>query len=182
MGYQDSAGDSRKAKRGRGTPFRKTEKTAPLTQGANQTSIPPLHGWTERINIESRKDELVPAILEKLPVLFAIAVASVHKYWTSAFAKAADNVELLEMLKLAEMYTSQSHVLNCELYKVLAMKIDELHSTVVGVEDIDELRSKNKILCSKLVVFEDARTKVEYKISMAETIQSCLSKLGSKLS
>ncbi|KAL2549766.1 hypothetical protein Fot_11296 [Forsythia ovata] len=101
----------------------------------------------------------------------AIAAASIHKYWTSAFAKAANNVELLEMLKLAEMYTSQSHVLNYELYKVLAMKIDELYSTVSGTKDIDELRSKNKILRSRLAVFKDASAKVNYTISMAETLQ-----------
>ncbi|KAL2520353.1 hypothetical protein Fot_24276 [Forsythia ovata] len=40
---------------------------------------------------------------------------------------------------MAEMYTSQSVVLNCELYK-----------------DIDELRSENKIFHSKLAVSEDA--------------------------
>ncbi|KAL2509021.1 hypothetical protein Fot_32668 [Forsythia ovata] len=97
--------------------------------------------------------ELDLAILEKLPISSAIAAASVHKYWTSAWEKAADNAELLEMLKLAEMYTSQSHVLNCKLYKVLAIKIDELHSTVVGAEDIDELHLKNKIFHSSLAVF-----------------------------
>ncbi|KAL2528476.1 hypothetical protein Fot_21077 [Forsythia ovata] len=51
------------------------------------------------------------------------------------------------------------------------MKIDELHSTVIGAEDIEELRSDNKVLRSELVVFEDARAKAEYRISMAETIQ-----------
>ncbi|KAL2549943.1 hypothetical protein Fot_11473 [Forsythia ovata] len=75
-------------------------------------------------------DELDPTVLEKLPASTAIAAVSVHKYWTSTFWKAADNVELTELLKLAEMYTSQSHVFNCELYKVLAMKVDELRSTV----------------------------------------------------
>ncbi|KAL2494147.1 hypothetical protein Fot_37904 [Forsythia ovata] len=77
----------------------------------------------------------------------------------------------MEILKLAEMYTCWSHVLNCKLYKVLVMKVDELHLTVEGVEDIDELRSKNKILRSRLAVLDDARTNAEYKISMAETIQ-----------
>ncbi|KAL2529726.1 hypothetical protein Fot_22327 [Forsythia ovata] len=68
--------------------------------------------------------------LGKLPAPAAIAAASVHKYWTSAFGKVTDNAELMELLKLAEMYTSRSHVLNCELYKVLTMKVDELRSTV----------------------------------------------------
>ncbi|KAL2538567.1 hypothetical protein Fot_19958 [Forsythia ovata] len=117
------------------------------------------------------EDELDPAILEKLLVPSAISAASVHKYWTSAFDKAADNAELLEMKRVAEMYTSQSHVLNCELYKVLVMKIDKRHSTVMGAEDIDKLRSKNKTLRSRLAVSEDVRAKAEYKINMAETIQ-----------
>ncbi|KAL2473955.1 hypothetical protein Fot_49691 [Forsythia ovata] len=83
-----------------------------------QTPIPSL---VECINIEFRQDELDPMVLGKLPAPVAIAAASVHKYWTSAFEKAADNAELMELLKLAEMFTSRSHVLNCELYKVLAM-------------------------------------------------------------
>ncbi|KAL2552316.1 hypothetical protein Fot_05935 [Forsythia ovata] len=76
----------------------------------------------------SRQDELDPAILEKLPVPSAIAATSIHKYWTSAWAKA-------------------------------------------GAEDIEELRSENKIIRSRLAVSEDARAKVENKISMAEMIQ-----------
>ncbi|KAL2514062.1 hypothetical protein Fot_28033 [Forsythia ovata] len=75
------------------------------------------------------------------------------------------------MLKLVKMYTSRSHVLNYELYKVLEMKIDELRSTVGGVEDINELHTENKRLWSMLVVFKDARAKAEYKIDMARTIQ-----------
>ncbi|KAL2501529.1 hypothetical protein Fot_35377 [Forsythia ovata] len=103
------------------------------------------------------QDELDSTILEKLPAPFAIVATSVHKHWISAWAKATDNADLLELLKLAEMSTSRSHVLKYELYKVLAMKIDELRSTVVGAEDIDELRSKNKIFRLRLAVFEDAK-------------------------
>ncbi|KAL2550416.1 hypothetical protein Fot_11946 [Forsythia ovata] len=36
-------------------------------------------------------DELDPAVLGKFSALVAIAAASVHKYWTSTFAKDADN-------------------------------------------------------------------------------------------
>ncbi|KAL2510423.1 hypothetical protein Fot_34070 [Forsythia ovata] len=82
-----------------------------------------------------------------------------------------DNIDLLEMLKLEEMNTFRSHVLNCELYKVLTMKINELRSTIVDVEDIDELLSKKKIIHSRLAIFEDARTQDEYKITMAKMIQ-----------
>ncbi|KAL2493614.1 hypothetical protein Fot_37371 [Forsythia ovata] len=75
-------------------------------EGAFQTHVlPPV----ECINIRFHRDELDPAVLEKLPASAAIAVASVHKYWTSAFGKAADKAELAELLKLAEMYTSRSH-------------------------------------------------------------------------
>ncbi|KAL2513724.1 hypothetical protein Fot_27695 [Forsythia ovata] len=113
-----------------------------------------------------------PTVLEKLPAPAAIAAASVHKYWTSAFGKAADNVELMELLKLAEMYTSRSHVLNCELYKVLVMKIDELRSTVGGDEVVNALRSKNKDLRERLTFSEDERARAIYDITKAKRIQS----------
>ncbi|KAL2493776.1 Uncharacterized protein Fot_37533 [Forsythia ovata] len=99
-------------------------------------------------------DKFDPAILGKLPSPSAIDIASVHKYWTPAWAKATDNVDLLKLLKLVKMNTSRSHILNCELYKVLGMKIDRLHSTIMGAEDIDELHSKNKILRLRLAVFD----------------------------
>ncbi|KAL2494219.1 hypothetical protein Fot_37976 [Forsythia ovata] len=98
-------------------------------EGKFQPPIPPP---VKCINIGFRRDELDPTVLGKLPTPTAIAVASVHKYWTSAFGKFADNAELMELLKLAEMYTSRGQVLNCELYKVIAMKVDELRSTVGG--------------------------------------------------
>ncbi|KAL2553532.1 Uncharacterized protein Fot_07151 [Forsythia ovata] len=138
MEVKDIVRDFQKTKRGQKTPLRETGETTFPPRGTTRTSISFLHSWTERINIRSSQDEIDPDILEKLLAPSAIAAASVHKYWTSSWAKTADNAELLEMLKLAEMYTSQYHVLNCELYKVLTMKIDELHSTVVGAEDIDE--------------------------------------------
>ncbi|KAL2479130.1 hypothetical protein Fot_48144 [Forsythia ovata] len=72
---------------------------------------------------------------------------------------------------MAKMNTARSYVLNCELYKVFVKKIDELHSTVVGVEDIDKLRSENKILRSRPAVSEDVSGKAEYKINMTEAIQ-----------
>ncbi|KAL2551960.1 hypothetical protein Fot_05579 [Forsythia ovata] len=101
-------------------------------------------------------------ILERLSEVGRLLFGVLEK--TLSILEVADNAELLEMLKLAEMYTSRIHVLNYELYKVLAMKIDELHSTVVGAEVIDELRSENKILHSRLAVSENARTKADYKI------------------
>ncbi|KAL2508208.1 hypothetical protein Fot_31855 [Forsythia ovata] len=90
------------------------------------TSSPP--GKYEYINIGSRRDELDPT------------------YWTSALGEKAENAELTKLLKLAEMYTSRSHVLNCELYKVLEMKVDELRSVIGGNEDVEALRAKNKDL------------------------------------
>ncbi|KAL2456375.1 hypothetical protein Fot_56895 [Forsythia ovata] len=116
-------------------------------------------------------DELDPAVLGKLPAPAAIAVASVHKYWTSAFSKATDNAELIEFLKLVEMYTSRSHVLNCELYKVLVVKADKLHSTVGGGEDINALRSENKGLRVQLTFSKDARARAIYDITKVGTIQ-----------
>ncbi|KAL2489759.1 Uncharacterized protein Fot_43051 [Forsythia ovata] len=77
----------------------------------------------------------------------------------------------MELLKLAEMHTSRSHVLNCELYKVLAMKVDELRSMVGGDEDVDALRLENKDLREQLAFFEDARARAIYDITKAKTIQ-----------
>ncbi|KAL2520069.1 Uncharacterized protein Fot_23992 [Forsythia ovata] len=119
-----------------------------------------------------RQDELDPTVLGKLPAPAAIAAASVHKYWTSAFEKAADNAELMELLKLAEMYTSRSHALNCELYKVLAMKVDELCSIVGGDEDVNALCSENKDLRERLAISEDARTRAIYDLTKVKRIQS----------
>ncbi|KAL2456020.1 hypothetical protein Fot_57131 [Forsythia ovata] len=48
-------------------------------------------GKYEYINIRSRRDELDPTVLGKLPPPAAIATASVHKYWTSAFGKVVDD-------------------------------------------------------------------------------------------
>ncbi|KAL2559344.1 hypothetical protein Fot_04083 [Forsythia ovata] len=69
------------------------------------------------------------------------------------------------------MYTSWSHVLNCELYKVLAMKVDELRSTVREDEDVDVLRLENKDLQEQLAFTEDARARAIYDITKAKTIQ-----------
>ncbi|KAL2529090.1 hypothetical protein Fot_21691 [Forsythia ovata] len=94
--------------------------------------------------------------------------ASVHKYWTSAFGKAAETVELTELLKLAKMCTSCSHVLNCELYKVLEMKVDELRSII---EDVEAMRAENKDLWARLAFYEDARARATYDVMKARTIQ-----------
>ncbi|KAL2494262.1 hypothetical protein Fot_38019 [Forsythia ovata] len=51
------------------------------------------------------------------------------------------------------------------------MKIDELHLRVVGAEDIEELRSENNILRSRLAISEDARAQAEFKIIKSKTIQ-----------
>ncbi|KAL2553165.1 hypothetical protein Fot_06784 [Forsythia ovata] len=50
----------------------------------------------------------------------------------------------MELLKLVEMYTSRSHVLNCELYKVLVMKIDELRFTVGNMKMLTRCIQKTK--------------------------------------
>ncbi|KAL2509911.1 hypothetical protein Fot_33558 [Forsythia ovata] len=72
---------------------------------------------------------------------------------------------------MAEMNTAQSYVLNCELYKVFVMKVDELRSMVVGAKDIDVLYSENKIFCTRLAIVEDARAQAVFKVTKSETIQ-----------
>ncbi|KAL2514728.1 hypothetical protein Fot_28699 [Forsythia ovata] len=119
----------------------------------SQTSTSPPLGKCEYINVGSRQDKLDPTVLEKLPPAVTIAATSVHKYWTSAFGKAADTAEVTELVKLAEMYTFCSHVLNCELYKMLEMKVDELHSAIEADEDVEAMRAENKHLRARLAFF-----------------------------
>ncbi|KAL2521068.1 hypothetical protein Fot_24991 [Forsythia ovata] len=130
-----------------------------------------LPGWSEYINIRSRQDELDPAILEKLPPSSATAVASVHKYWTSFWTRTTKGADLSELIKIAEMNIVQSHVLHCELYKVLAIKVDEQRSTIVGVEDINAMRLENQTLRLELTDFEDARARATYDVTKSGTIQ-----------
>ncbi|KAL2495423.1 hypothetical protein Fot_39180 [Forsythia ovata] len=112
MEDEDDAVDSMRVKRSRMTHHREIRETTLSLRGTMQTSIPTLHGWTEYFNIGTCQDELDPAILEKLSAPSAIATTSVHKYWTSTWAKTMDIVDLLELLKFAKMSTAQSHVLN----------------------------------------------------------------------
>ncbi|KAL2529777.1 hypothetical protein Fot_22378 [Forsythia ovata] len=83
--------------------------------------------------------------------------------------KTADSAELTELLKLAEMYTSRSYVLNCELYKLLEMTFDELRSTTGEMRMLK--RVENKDLQEQLVFSEDARACATYDVIKARTIQ-----------
>ncbi|KAL2552795.1 hypothetical protein Fot_06414 [Forsythia ovata] len=116
-------------------------------------------------------DKLDPTVLEKLPPTVAVAATSIYKYWTSAFGKVVDTAEVTELLKLAEMYTSHSHVLNCELYKMLEMKVDEIHSVIGEDEDVEAMRAENKHLRARLAFSEDAKTRATYDVTKAQTIQ-----------
>ncbi|KAL2538391.1 hypothetical protein Fot_19782 [Forsythia ovata] len=138
---------------------------------ASQTSMSPPLGRYEYINIGARQDKLDPSVLGKLPPAVALAATSVHKYWTSAFGKAEDTAEVMKLMKLAEMYTSRSHVLNCELYKILEMKVDEIHSVIGEDEDVEAMRAENKRLWARLAFSEDARTQATYDVTKAQTIQ-----------
>ncbi|KAL2550515.1 hypothetical protein Fot_12045 [Forsythia ovata] len=109
--------------------------------------------------------------VEKLPSAVALAATSVHKYWTSSFGKAVDTVEVTELKKLAEMYTSRSHVLNCELYKILEMKVDEIQSALGEDENVEVMRAEIKRLKARLVFSEDARSRATYDVTKAQTIQ-----------
>ncbi|KAL2537658.1 Uncharacterized protein Fot_19049 [Forsythia ovata] len=133
------------------------------------TSLP--LGKCEYINIGSRQDKLDPTVLGKLPPVVVIAATSVHKYWTSIFGKAAYTAEVTELVKLAEMYTSRSHVLNYELYKMLEMKVDKMHSVIGEDEDVEAMRAENKHLRARLAFSEDARTRATYDVTKAQTIQ-----------
>ncbi|KAL2559392.1 hypothetical protein Fot_04131 [Forsythia ovata] len=72
---------------------------------------------------------------------------------------------------MVKMNTAQSYILNCELYKIFMMKINELRSKVVGAEDIDAFHLENKALRAQLAVTEDARARTIYEITKSGTIQ-----------
>ncbi|KAL2493946.1 hypothetical protein Fot_37703 [Forsythia ovata] len=139
-------------------------------EASRASTFPPL-GKYEYINIGSHQDKLDPTVLGKLTPVVANAAASVHKYWTSAFGKTAETVKVTELLKLAEMYTSYSHVLNCELYKMLEMKVDELCSVIGEDEDVEAMRVENKDLRARLAFSEDTRARATYDVTKARTIQ-----------
>ncbi|KAL2538164.1 hypothetical protein Fot_19555 [Forsythia ovata] len=128
---------------------RPSAKRKPKVESGEQaswTSISTPPGRCEYINIGARQDKLDPSVVEKLPSAVALAATSVHKYWTSSFGKAVDTAEVTELMKLAEMYTSHSLVLNCELYKMLEMKVDEIHSVLGEDEDAEAMRAEIKRL------------------------------------
>ncbi|KAL2508676.1 hypothetical protein Fot_32323 [Forsythia ovata] len=51
------------------------------------------------------------------------------------------------------------------------MKVDELRSKVVGVEDIDALRSENKAIRAYLAITEDARARAVYDVTKSGMVQ-----------
>ncbi|KAL2461921.1 hypothetical protein Adt_45341 [Abeliophyllum distichum] len=166
---------SQKVRHDRESPSSEAEDCFSKDRGAAQASTLHPVSRNEYINIGSCRDELDPTILGNLPISAATTATSVYKYWTLAFEKAIDNAELTKLLKLAKMYTFWSHVLNCELYKVLATKIEELRSMPGRDEDVDVLRSDNKDLQKRLAFSEDARARAVYDVAKAQTIQkTCL--------
>ncbi|KAL2530750.1 hypothetical protein Fot_23351 [Forsythia ovata] len=138
---------------------------------ASRTPVSPPPGRREYINIRARQDELDPLVIEKLPSAVALAATSVHKYWTSPFGKAVDTAEVTELMKLAEMYTSHSHVLNCELYKMLEMRVAEIQSALGEDENAEAMRAEIKRLRARLAFLEDARSRATYDVTKAQTIQ-----------
>ncbi|KAL2538827.1 hypothetical protein Fot_20218 [Forsythia ovata] len=149
----------------------KRKPRAESGEQASRTSMSLPLGRYEYINIGAHQDQLDPSILGKLPSAVALAATSIHKYWTSSFGKAVDTAEVTELMKLAEMYTSRSHVLNCELYKILEMKVDEIHSVIGEDEDAEAMRAEIKRLRARLTFSKDARTRATYDVTKAQTIQ-----------
>ncbi|KAL2538716.1 Uncharacterized protein Fot_20107 [Forsythia ovata] len=138
---------------------------------ASRTLVSPSPGRREYINIGARQDELDPSVVEKLPSAIALAATSVHKYWTSSFGKAVDTAEVTELMKLAEMYTSCSHVLNCELYKMLEMRVAEIQSALGEDENAEAMRAEVKRLRARLAFLENARNRATYDVTKDQTIQ-----------
>ncbi|KAL2508696.1 hypothetical protein Fot_32343 [Forsythia ovata] len=73
---------------------------------ARPDSLLPPPVWSEYINIGSRQDKLDFAILEKFPPSSATTVTSVHKYWTSVWARGSEGADLSKLIKMVEMNTA----------------------------------------------------------------------------
>ncbi|KAL2514942.1 hypothetical protein Fot_28913 [Forsythia ovata] len=161
----------------RGSPSGNVPSSAekrPKVESGEQASRTPVSSPPDRreyINIGARQDELDPSVVEKLPSAVALAATSVHKYWTSPFGKAVDTAEVTELMKLAEMYTSRSHVLNCELYKMLEIRVAKIQSALGEDENAEAMRAEIKRLRARLVFSEDARSRATYDVTKAQTIQ-----------
>ncbi|KAL2544340.1 hypothetical protein Fot_13573 [Forsythia ovata] len=168
VGVLDSA--SRGSPAGNVQSSRKRPKVESGEQ-ASRTPVSPPPGRREYINIGARQDDLDPSVVENLPPAVALAATSVHKYWTSPFGKAVDAAEVTELMKLAEMYTSRSHVLNCELYKILEMRVAEIQSALGEDENAEAMRAEVKRLRARLAFSEDARSRATYDVTKAQTIQ-----------
>ncbi|KAL2545268.1 hypothetical protein Fot_14501 [Forsythia ovata] len=94
IGEECNAMKLMRAKRGRATlSSKETEGSTHSHRDATQTILIP-YGWTERINIWSRRDKLDLVILEKLSAPSTIAAAFIHKCWTPTWEKVAVNAEL----------------------------------------------------------------------------------------
>ncbi|KAL2520061.1 hypothetical protein Fot_23984 [Forsythia ovata] len=152
------------------SPASKRPKVESGEQASRMPASPP-PGRREYINIGARQDDLDPSVVEKLSPAVALAATSVHKYWTSPFGKAVDAAEVTELMKLAEMYTSRSHVLNCELYKMLEMRVAEIQSALGEDENAEAMRAEVKRLRARLAFSEDARSRATYDVTKAQTIQ-----------
>ncbi|KAL2557667.1 Uncharacterized protein Fot_02406 [Forsythia ovata] len=148
-------------------PSAKRKPKVESREQASRTSVSLPPGRCEYINIGARQDKLDPSVVEKLPSAVALAATSVHKYWTSSFGKAVDTAEVTELIKLVEMYTFRSHVLNCELYKMQKMKVDEIHSALSEDEDVEAMRAEIKRLRAQLAFSEDAQTRATYDVTKA---------------
>ncbi|KAL2500281.1 hypothetical protein Fot_34129 [Forsythia ovata] len=152
-------------------PWVKRKPKVESGERASRTPVSPSPGRLEYINIGSRQDKLDLSVVDKLSSAVAFAATSVHKYWTSSFGKAVDTAEVTELMKLAKMYTSRSHVLNCELYKILEMKVDEIQSALSEDENVEAMTAEIKRLRGRLAFSEDARTRAKYDVTKAQTIQ-----------
>ncbi|KAL2506091.1 hypothetical protein Adt_21712 [Abeliophyllum distichum] len=85
-------------------------------EAENSTS---LTGQRSRFYIFQHCDELPTSVMEMLPIHPAIMAASVHKYWTQSWEKAAEEATVCEQLQLAEMNLARGFVLVKELFDTI---------------------------------------------------------------
>ncbi|KAL2462348.1 hypothetical protein Adt_45768 [Abeliophyllum distichum] len=131
------------------------------------------------------REKLDPTMMEPLPTSPTIAAASVYKYWTLVWKKAADEASMNDLLQLVEMSLIWGLVLNKEVCSTLTgfegkFSKEEANSKKLSkdlkVMNIEKamLESVNRALQFKLdiVVAIDTDLKAKYELKLKTARES----------
>ncbi|KAL2492580.1 hypothetical protein Adt_28208 [Abeliophyllum distichum] len=92
-----------------------------LTRDAKRTqcnNLPDIEG-ADFVNIGSCHDELDSTVLEMLPLILMMAVATVYKLWSLLWERAVEEASLADIMTMETMNMAQSFALNSEEHNTL---------------------------------------------------------------